>query len=215
MGRLFHPDSPLMKFLSAVGELILLNVLWLVCCVPIITIGPSCTAMCYVVRKIAAKEAPNVPKAFFQALKENFRCSLTVFLILLIPLLLAAGYLLMGASGGLDHIPVVKYLSWVAVGIIGMVCSYVYPLMAHFDNTPGNTLKNAFLLPFANPFVALVATVLNLLPVLTMLINEDLFIRLSFFWVGLGCALTALINELLLAPVFRRFAPEEPKTADE
>lgn len=36
-------DSPLMRFLSNVADLIALNLIWLICCVPIVTIGPSTT----------------------------------------------------------------------------------------------------------------------------------------------------------------------------
>lgn len=207
MGRLFQPESPLMRFLTAVTDLVALNLLWLICCIPIITIGPSCTAMCYVARKIVEKEAPPVTKTFFQAFRANFKQSLIIFLILLVPVVLVGAYLLMAVSGGLDHIPVVKYLSYLAILITGFVCSYVYPLLAHFDNTIGNTLKNAILLPLANPFLALVVTVLNLLPVLTLLINLELMLRISFFWLVIGCSLTAVVNEKMLGRFFQRLVP--------
>ena len=209
MGRLFQPDSPVMRFLTAVADLIALNLLWLICCIPVITIGPSCTAMCYVARKIAEKEAPPVINTFFRAFRTNLKQSLIVFLILLVPIVLVGVYLLMAVSGGLDHLPLVKYLSYLAIIITGFVCSYVYPLIAHFDNTVGNTLKNAILLPFANPFLALVVTALNMLPILTLLINYELMIRISFFWLTIGCSLTAVVNAKLLGRFFQRLAPPE------
>lgn len=209
MGRLFQPDSPVMRFLTAVADLIALNLLWLICCIPVITIGPSCTAMCYVARKIAEKEAPSVMNTFFRAFRANLKQSLIVFLILLAPIVLVGVYLLMAVSGGLDHLPLVKYLSYLAIIIIGFVCSYVYPLIAYFDNTVGNTLKNAILLPFANPFLALVVTALNMLPILTLLINYELMIRISFFCLAIGCSLTAVVNAKLLGRFFQRLAPPE------
>ena len=214
MGRRFNLDSPVMRFLSSVADLVALNLIWLVCCVPIVTIGPACTAMCYVARRIANGDAPPVLKTFFRAFRENFKQSLLVSLILLIPVCLAAGYLLMAASGGLDHIPVLKYLCVLAVIIIGFVCSYVYPLMAHFDNTVGGTLKNAFLLPLASPFLALVVTALNLLPVLLLLINGELFAKCIIFWLLMGCALTAAVNAKMLGRFFRKLVPQE-QCADE
>lgn len=209
MGRLFNLDSPVMRFMSNVADLVVLNLIWLVCCVPIVTIGPACTAMCYVARGIVKGDAPPVLKTFFRAFRENFRQSLAVFLILLVPVCLGAAYLLMAASGGLDRIPVLKYLCVLAVVIIGFVCSYIYPLLAHFDNTVGATLKNAFLLPLANPFLALVVTALNLLPVLLLLINPELFVRCVIFWLLIGSALTAVINAKMLGPFFARLTPTE------
>lgn len=215
MGRLFNPDSPVMRFMSNVADLVALNLIWLVCCVPIVTIGPACTAMCYVAKGIANGDAPPVLKTFFRAFRDNFKQSLLMFLILLVPVCLAAAYLLMAASGGLDHIPVLKYLCVLAVVIIGFVCSYAYPLLAHFDNTIGNILRNAFLLPLTNPFLALVVTALNLLPVLLLLINPELFAKCVIFWLLVGSALTAVVNAKMLGRLFQRFAPpEEPENQE-
>lgn len=204
MGRLFAPNSPVMRFLSNMADLIALNLVWLICCVPVITIGPSCAAMCYVVRRISDGEAPAILQTFFRAFRENFKQGVALFLILLIPLCMAASYLLMAASGGLEHILLLKYLCCLAVAIICVVCSYVYPLLAHFDNTVINTLKNAFLLPLGNPFLALVVTALNLLPVLGLLVNSGLMLRIGFFWLVIGCSLTALVNEKMLGRFFQK-----------
>lgn len=209
MGRLFGVDSSVMRFMSAVADLVALNLIWLICCVPIITIGPACTAMCYVARGIANGEAPSVFKTFLGAFRDNFKQSIALFLILLIPVCLGAAYLLMAASGGLEHIPILKYLCYLAVVIIGVVCSYAYPLLAHFENTVYGTLKNALLLPLANPFLALVVTALNLLPVLLLLINEALFTKCIIFWLLVCCALTAVINAKMLGRLFQRFVPSD------
>ena len=78
MRRLFDLDSPLMRFLSGAADLAALNLLWLACCLPVVTIGPSCTALYYVARRIARREAPPVAKTFFRAFRANFRQSLLV-----------------------------------------------------------------------------------------------------------------------------------------
>lgn len=215
MGRLFKPDSPAMRFMSNVADLVALNLIWLVCCVPIVTIGPACTAMCYVARRIANGNSPAILGTFFRAFRENFRQSLLISLILAVPVGMSAAYLLMAASGGLDHIPVLKYLCVLAAAITSVVCSYVFPLLAHFDNTVGNTLKNAFLLPLANPFLALVVTALNLLPVLVLMVNAELLGRCMIFWLLIGCALTAVVNAKMMGPFFARLAPTEQPPDDE
>lgn len=215
MGRLFQPDSPVMRFMSIVADLVALNLIWLVCCLPVVTIGPACTAMCYTARAITRGDAPMILKTFFRAFRENFKQSLTMFLILLLPVCMAGGYLLMAASGGLEYIPTLKYLCYLSMVIVSVICSYVYPLLAHFDNTVGNTLKNAFLLPLANPFLAAVVTALNLLPILLLLINAEMFARCVIFWILGGCALTAVINVKILGPFFARLTPAEHFTDKE
>ena len=56
MGRLFSLDSPLFSFLSKVADLMLLNILTLICCLPIFTVGASMTELHYVVIKIFRDE---------------------------------------------------------------------------------------------------------------------------------------------------------------
>ncbi len=205
MGKLFGPDSPAIKFLWKMADLIALNLIWLVCCIPIITIGPATTAMYCVARKMAEGEWPAVLKPFFKAFKDNFKQSLLVFLALLIPVCLAVAYLLLSISGALNSLIIVKYFSYLAVAIIGCICTYVYPLMAYFENTIGNTLKNAILLPLANPFLAVIATALNLLPFLVLLISVEAFVTVSFLWLVIGFSAISLVNSKMLGRLFQRF----------
>lgn len=209
MDKLFGPDSPVVQFLWKLADLVALNLLWLVCCIPVITIGPSTAAMYCVARDIAKGEWPAILKTFFRAFRENFRQALLVFLILLIPICLVAVYLFLALSGALDHSVWMKMLCCLAALIIGFVWTYVFPLMAQFDNSLGNTLKNAVLLPLANPFLAVLCTALNLLPVILLVISVDVFAAAGFFWLVLGVSLTAVINSRLLGLLFRKFTPEE------
>lgn len=209
MGRLFNPESPLMRGLENIADLIVLNLLWLVCCIPVVTIGPATVAMCCVTRGMARGDWPPVIKTFFREFRNNFKQALLVFLALLVPVCLVAFYLLLAVSGGLNDVPLLKYLSYVAVVLVGFVCAYVYPLMAHFDNTVGHTLKNAVLLPLANPILAVIVTGLNLLPLLLYLYNELLLFRWGLFWLLIGCALTSYINMRLLSKFFEKLQPVE------
>ena len=78
---------------------------------------------------------------------------------------------------------------------------------AHFDNTVGNTLKNAVILPLANPLLSLAVTALNLLPLLLLLLNAGVFLRVCIFWILIGFALTAYVNAKLLGRFFARLLP--------
>lgn len=209
MGKLFGPDSPIIKFLWKVADLVALNLIWLICCIPVITIGPSTAAMYCVARDIAKGEWPGIFKSFFKAFKENFKQALLVFLILLVPICLIAVYLLLAASGALDHSAGMKTLCYLAALIIGFVWTYVFPLMAQFDNTLGNTLKNAVLLPLANPFLAVLCTAINLLPVILLMVSVNVFASAGFFWLVLGGAVTAVIISRLLGILFQKFVPKE------
>ncbi len=143
-------------------------------------------------------------KTFFKEFKANFKQAFLVSLVLLVPVMLVVIYLVLSASGSLNNLPLVKYMCYLAIIIIGFVCTYAFPLMANFENTVGNTLKNALLLPFANPIIAVAATLLNLLPALLMVMNFELFATVSFFWLVIGCSLTALVNTKMLGLIFSK-----------
>ena len=215
MRRLFDPDSRIYQILSTAASFIALNILWLLCAAPLLTAGASTAAMYTVTRKMARHEDPTILPDFFKAFKENFKKSLLVSLILLLPMALLVLYLFLGLSGGLDGQAWLRVYCWVAVGIIGVVSSYVWPLLAWYETSLGNTLRNAVLLPLNNPPIALAVTALNLLPLYLLLRHTFVFLRISFLWLVAGFALTAFVNTQLLRFQFRRFTPEDAASQDQ
>ena len=63
--KLFNLDSPLMQFLNKVADLMWLNVLTLICCIPIVTVGPALTALHYMALKIARDEECYIARDYF------------------------------------------------------------------------------------------------------------------------------------------------------
>ena len=65
MGNLFNLDGPVLQFINKLVYSVYLNILWFICCIPIVTVGASTTALFYVSLKIAKNEEGNLTKAFF------------------------------------------------------------------------------------------------------------------------------------------------------
>ena len=84
MGRLFNLDSPLMSGLSKVADLIWLNILAFIFCIPVVTIGASITALNYVALKMVRNEDGYVTRAFFKSFKQNFKQATIIWLIMLL-----------------------------------------------------------------------------------------------------------------------------------
>ena len=144
--KLFNLDSPLMQALTKVADLLWLNILTIICSVPIVTIGASLTAMNYMALKIVRDEECYITKGFFKSFKENFRQATIIWLILLVVgVLLIADYFIMGNSdfkySGAAQIAIM------ACGII-LLCEimFVFPVLAKFGNTIVNTMKNALMM---------------------------------------------------------------------
>ena len=75
MGRLFDTDNIVWRFLGRVADLVILNFLFLLCSIPIVTIGASWTALYSVTLKAVKNEESYIAKGFLEGFKENFKQS--------------------------------------------------------------------------------------------------------------------------------------------
>ena len=98
--KIFDLDSPLMNVLNKMADLMWLNILTLICCIPIITAGAAFTSMHYVALKIVRNEESYITRSFFKSFKTNFRQATLIWLmILLIAAVLGGDYYIITKSG--------------------------------------------------------------------------------------------------------------------
>ena len=103
-------------------------------------------------------------------------------------------------------------ICWIPAVLAALVNGFVYPVQAKFTNTLGATLKNAALIAFSNPAVAISAAVLNAIPTGLLLKRPELFVKTSFLWLLLGVAVIAWCNWKMMDAVFQKYySPEEVK----
>ena len=69
MGNLFNLDGPVLQFINKLVYSVYLNILWFICCIPIVTVGASTTALFYVSLKVAKNEYGKLTKAFFHTFR--------------------------------------------------------------------------------------------------------------------------------------------------
>lgn len=192
-----------MKFkgMEKVGDLLLVNLLFVVCSLPVVTIGASATAMYYVLGRIRRQEG-TVTKDFFRSFRENFRqATLYWGVLLLVALALYWNFrLISGWTGTLYSVMMVLLIlvSWFAVSW----GSLVFPLLSRFDNTSAVTARNAGILVLAVPLRMLVAAAINALPVALAVFLPGVFALAAVLW--LFCLFSAGAYGILclLSPVF-------------
>jgi uncharacterized membrane protein YesL len=142
------------RILEVFTNLFYLNLLWLLCCVPVLTIAPSTTAMFGVVRDWRRDEEPRIAHRFFSLFRENFRQSLLVGAIwTVIGAVLALDFLLVGQMSAFRRPLFIVLFALVAIYALASV--YLFPVMANFDLDWKGVLKNSLLLSLARPFTAL------------------------------------------------------------
>lgn len=203
--KFFRFDSPFWEFFSRVADLVILNVLWLVFSLPIVTIGASTTAMYCVALHLVRGEGSGVVRMFWNSFRLNFRQATLLFFILLIPTVLVCYELWLYLSGAVTQTLWTGVVFCLPAVLLTLISAYIYPLLAQFDNSIRNTLKNACYLAIGNLPVSLIMAALNLLAPILFLCLPEFFMKSCIFWVTIGAALVAAINSLLLRRIFKKY----------
>ena len=144
MRELFNIESPFMQLLTRVGDLIIVNVLYLLCCVPIVTIGAATAALHKVGQAIVYDTDNGIAKTFFRAFRENFKQATALWLMMAVfAAAMVCNYLLI--SGFVVGTPatVLKGALVVAIGLVLVLAAYMFPLMVRYTNTMRELAVNA------------------------------------------------------------------------
>lgn len=211
MNKLFSLDSPVMRFLSRMADVMILNILVLITCIPIITIGASLTAMHYVLIKMIRDEETYIVRMYFRSFKENFLQATVLWIIIAIMGAIFAGdYYVFVRSG--HEFSLAFMIAVLSVFVLFlMTVMYVFPLQSRFYNTVGKTLKNSFLVMILNFPKSILMLLLYLLPLVLLLVSPYATPFMILFGVsgpGLGAA-------YLYRKVFARFEPEPEAIVDD
>ncbi len=147
MSNLIDPDRPLMAFITKMAYSAYLNILWLICCLPIVTIGASTTALFYVTLKMAEDRDDGLTGMFFRAFRQNFLPATKLWLVLLGAgaFLAIDGYIVWHIWSQSIFWTLVAALLIVAAIVYAVVLLYAFPLLARFENTTFGILKTALL----------------------------------------------------------------------
>ena len=201
---MFSPDSKFMDIIGRITDLILLNLIFLITCLPMFTIGAAVTAMYTVCFRRMRQECSGIFKTYLRAFKDNFRQGTLAFLILaavIVPAVYYVGFLVK-LEGILRYACLPFILIIIAVLMTG---SYVFPWISQFENTVTQVLTNALILSVSRLPRTVCILVINLMPLIVWFVNPELFLQVSFLWVALYFAAAAYMNAGLLLHVFKPY----------
>lgn len=196
------PAATLLRFLA---DLMLVNLLTLVCSMGIVTMGASLTAMYAVLFHRQRDEGTvNVTKTFFKAFVQNF-WKATVLELVLVALLLIAGVDFWYAAA----IPqpgktVFTVVAVVIVFLAVVVFLMAFPQQAVYRNSVRSYLKNSFVLTFCAPIPLLLSAAAWVAPWVLAAIEPEVFILFGVLYLLWGFALPAYATVRLLHPVFQK-----------
>lgn len=201
---MFHPDSWLIRFLTKVCDLLLLNIALVLSCCTVVLSGAAVTALYSITLKMIRGQDDDPIKGFLRALRENFLPSSPATVLLfadaaLLALLRSALY-----AETLMFSPALFLLLALVTVLLTALLSYLFPLLARFENTFSHHLGNAVRLSLANLPVTFLITAVNLLPLLISLFVPSLLGVTFAFWLLFGFAAGAWVNSFYLNRIFQQ-----------
>lgn len=208
MRNFLRYDGPLGRFLNSVADMVLLNLLWLLCSLPVVTIGASTVAL-YTVNLRYPEDDSGLAKLFFLAFRNNWKQGMAAGLLFLA----AAASLILDfkiVQGLSDGWQVLKTILWAAVFVCLMMYVYTFPLLARYDQTLGKTLRNALLLGLSNLPATLLVMLLHALPVVAVVLNPEMFVSFALpFLTFLGPGILSFLSAQVMKRVYARYPAGE------
>ena len=202
-------DNVVTRALSRICDFVILNVLWLVCSVPIVTIGASTAALYSVMHKIVRNEEGYIARSFFKAFKENFKQSTIMWLLFLVlgtilSVDLNVAKMLEGTMRLVFQVIFGFFSFWLFA-----VFLYAFPLTARYENSIKATFKNAVILSIAKLPYTILMMVITAGPVLLSLLTVRTLLVSVPIWMGIGVSIVAWLNAYILKWVFKIFETDQ------
>lgn len=216
MGRFFNMDNKFFVFMGRIADLCMLNILCIVCCIPVITAGASLTALYYVTMKMVRNEESYIFRSFFKSFKQNFKQATVINLIMLAAaaLLYLDTRITKAMADPMGKILTMIFALFTMIYLI--ILLYLYPVLAKFYNSIKNTFKNALLmgirhLPYTFLMLVICASPLLILFIPSFQIQMFLILLVILF----GPALAAYCNSHFFVRIFDKYIPEKAEASEE
>ena len=213
MNKIFDPNGLFAQIMNVILGLILLNVLWILCSLPIVTLGASTTALYSVLLRFRDGDDTKVVRRFFAAFKANFKRATAVWLVVLAGIVVCGLDLYFATQ--MDS-AAARVIAGFGLVLVGMVFTFVFILTARYENTWRNHLKNALLIAMGHVPRLLLAWLLWGAAVFLTMYSMDTMYVMVLMWLMAGVSCLSYANLMIFTPALRKLEPaaEEEKTEE-
>lgn len=197
----FNPDGQFYKMTTVTSQFILLNLLYILMCLPIVTIGVATSSLLEVLLRYADDERGYLINDYFQAIKSNWKQATAAFAILIFPIALLIYSSSFWFAGGTLLTSIVAVVSAILAAYFFVVLTLSLALIGRYKNSLKQTLKNAFLLPVADPVRSLGVLLIPVLLFCLMVLFPGFRLFLPLF----GFVFVCYCSAFLLLSIFKRW----------
>lgn len=193
-------ESKLWLLLSALFDLIYSGILWLICSIPVVTLGPASAALYYTVVKTVRHERGGVTASFFKSFRDNLKTGIIIWLIFLLVFALWAGNIF-AVDFLEDRMSPILALIWKFLPLpVLLMLPWAFPYISRFENPVGHSLRYIAHLCFSHPLRSVALTLVLAGGALIIWIMPQMLLLLP----GILCLLMSYIIE----PVFKAITIE-------
>jgi uncharacterized membrane protein YesL len=206
MAKFFDSDNPVMKFLSRLVDLALLNVITLLYSLPLITAGGALTAMNYVLLHLVRNDETYIIRMFRKSFRENFRQGIPEGLIVLAAAAVTAVDMWALHGSGSRAATMMMIIITIIAVMIFVTCVYMFALQSRYENTVVGTMLNAVRLAVGNLPKSVLMTVIWLIWILILVYLHK---AASTFFLIFGLTLPGYLCAMLYDKVFEDLESDE------
>jgi uncharacterized membrane protein YesL len=203
---LFSADSALMRGLTKVADVMILNLLFIATSIPVVTLGASLTALNFTAMRIGTGECNSVTGDYFRSFRRNFRQATVIGLVLaLLAAVLAAWYMVITnfAAGAVAELAL--FAIWYVLAFsLAISALFAFPYLANFEARTRDVLRNALLMAWKHLFTSLAALAVIALSVAVTVFYPQAT-GYGLLWLLAGFAGIAVVNGVLFTRVFRKY----------
>jgi len=213
MRSIFSPEGGLFRMTERLGNLVLLNWLYLIFCIPIITIGPASAALRYVTLKYVTNEEDRVLAPFLHSFRDNLKQGMAVGLLKLgigIFLLLDLYYIWQIVGNGTIFNKVILVVVALCCVVYFMAGRYIYPLQARYENSIRLMLRTAAVLAIRHLPATVCMSIISFAPVLLLMYTLPSAMLALTFYFFIGFAAIAYLQDKFIVRIFWQYTPREP-----
>lgn len=150
MKGIFDLESPFIQFLDSATDLVILNAVCLLCCIPVFTIGASLSALHFVLMKMIKHEDAYNVRTFFAAFRRNFKQSTLLWLPFLAISGIIVGDAFLMLRGGVEIPQAAVIVVGIIYFVIVLIMMYAVPMISRYENSTKQILKNSLLICMLN-----------------------------------------------------------------
>lgn len=209
LDKVFQSENAVFRTIQTIGYIWYLHVLWLVCSLPVITMGASTTALIYSLLKLRAQEGYTT-KNFFKSFRDNLKQATVLFLIYAVIGCILLLDVFMGGQTEGSIGQVIRIGALILLFPYGMSFLYVFGIQAKFYNTVKNTIFYSFILAIRHFTMTIQMAIL----VGVVIYLNCVFYVANYITVSLGIGFLVYFLTAYYQRIFKNYIPNDSSQAE-